>query len=315
MFPDFNPSLFDDPDFKEDSVREVIITPILTRLGYSPSGEDRVVRSKTLKHPFIYAGTRKLPINLIPDYTLMSGDRVLLVLDAKQPRIDVLGRESVQQVYSYAIHPEIKSEHFALCNGRQLAVFNVDQSDPIFLIDYQNFERAWDEVIKFLSPRMLKEPILRSFAPDFGCALARLGLSEGVTVSLFPASFNFVARLDDEMVTASANIDFEGRPHCVSLDFKRSHLATILMCLPDELSDAFSTALGRFPFQVAAELAIEIDVNTTLGPEINADGEIFRPLVIQEILASRFIPSPLAVEVTDIPTNIFRLRKAFELSG
>ena len=35
MFPDCDPSLFDDMEFKEDSVREVIIAPILARLGYS----------------------------------------------------------------------------------------------------------------------------------------------------------------------------------------------------------------------------------------------------------------------------------------
>jgi hypothetical protein len=56
----FNPSLLNSPEFKEDSVREVIITPILSRLGHTPSGSDRVIRSKALVHPFIYAGTRKL---------------------------------------------------------------------------------------------------------------------------------------------------------------------------------------------------------------------------------------------------------------
>ncbi|MFX8414342.1 hypothetical protein ABTL42_19795, partial [Acinetobacter baumannii] len=75
MFEDFDLALFDDPDFKEDSVREVIITPLLNRLGYRASGVDRVIRSKSLNHPFIYAGTRKLPIKLIPDYTIMSGDK------------------------------------------------------------------------------------------------------------------------------------------------------------------------------------------------------------------------------------------------
>ena len=108
MFPDFDHALLEDPEFKEDSVREVIITPILSRLGYTPSGSDRVIRSKTLVHPFIYAGTRRVPITLIPDYTLLSEGRVVCVLDAKRPSEDILSRKHIQQAYSYAIHPEIK---------------------------------------------------------------------------------------------------------------------------------------------------------------------------------------------------------------
>jgi predicted type IV restriction endonuclease len=126
VFPDFDPSLLDNPEFKEDSVREVIITPILSRLGYTPSGSDRVVRSKALVHPFIYAGTRQVPITLIPDYTLLSEEKPVCVLDAKRPSEDILSRKHIQQAYSYAIHPEMKCADFALCNGRQLAVFSVD---------------------------------------------------------------------------------------------------------------------------------------------------------------------------------------------
>jgi hypothetical protein len=313
VFPDFDPSLFGDPEFKEDSVREVIIAPILRRLGYSPSGEHRVVRSKILSHPFIYAGTRKLPIKMIPDYTLKSGGRVVLVLDAKQPREDVLSRESIQQVYSYAIHPEVKSEHFALCNGKRLVVFNVDQSDLILVVDYHDFENAWEEIEKYPSPRMLREPILRRFAPDFGCALARLGLAEGAGVTLLPASFNLVARLDEKMMTASANVEFAGKPHCVSFDFERRFLPSMLSCLPDELAEAFSNALERAPFQAAAELAIELDLQTKLGPEIQGDAENFRPLIVQEVISSHFKPLPLPNEANDIPAHIFRLRKAFLL--
>ena len=90
MFSGFDPSLLSSPDFKEDFVREVIISPILTRLGYTPSGPDRIVRSKTLVHPFIYAGTRKVPVTLIPDYTLLGEGQPLCVLDAKNPSEDIL---------------------------------------------------------------------------------------------------------------------------------------------------------------------------------------------------------------------------------
>ena len=42
--------LKDNHEFKEDSVREVLILPLLKYLGY---GEDNIVRSLTLQHPFL----------------------------------------------------------------------------------------------------------------------------------------------------------------------------------------------------------------------------------------------------------------------
>ena len=126
MFPNFDKRLLNDPEFKEDAVREVIIAPILSRLGYHPIGKNRIIRSKSLVHPFIWIGTKKHPVTIIPDYTLLEENRPILVLDAKSPVESVTSKANVQQAYSYAIHPEIRSEHFALCNGRRLAVFSVD---------------------------------------------------------------------------------------------------------------------------------------------------------------------------------------------
>ena len=253
-----------------------------------------------------------LAVKMIPDYTLMSGRKVVLVLDAKQPREDILSREAVQQVYSYAIHPEIKSQYFCLCNGKRLIVFDVDSNDPILDLTYENFETSWAEIRRHLLPAMLKDPTLRRFAPDFGCALARLGLGEGAIVTLLPASFNLVARLDETMMSASANVDFVDKPHCVSFDFDRRFLPSILSCLPTDLAEAFSTALDRAPFQAAAELAIELELQTILGPEIHTEAETFRPLVVQKAILSRLSPLPSANGASDIPSHVFQLRRALE---
>ncbi|WP_198407689.1 hypothetical protein [Candidatus Endomicrobiellum trichonymphae] len=50
VFSDLNfNKIASDRDFKEDSVREVIISPILKKLGYA---QENIVRSRTLQHPF-----------------------------------------------------------------------------------------------------------------------------------------------------------------------------------------------------------------------------------------------------------------------
>ena len=313
MFANFNPSLLDDPEFKEDSVREVIITPLLSRLGYSPSGPNRIIRSKSLKHPFIYAGTRKVPVTLIPDYTLADEQVVLLVLDAKRPTENVLSKENVQQAYSYAIHPEIKCSHFALCNGKMLAVFSVDDDKPLLVVPFSKYESSWGEIERYLSPRYLKEPKLRNFAPDFGNALAKLGFAEGAKITLLPAQLNLFGRVTDDLMCATSNTSFADKPYCVSFDFDRKLLPEILAGLPTLLRDAFTGALSHAPFLAAAELAIELDVDTKLGPETIGNSETFRPLVIERVIAARFNPLPMPEEAKDIPNHVFRLRKAYVL--
>ena len=53
LFKDFDFSLLEDPRFKEESVREKLIAPIIKDLGYTNSGNTQVIRNHGLKHPFV----------------------------------------------------------------------------------------------------------------------------------------------------------------------------------------------------------------------------------------------------------------------
>ena len=44
----FDPQIHDDAEFKEDSVREEIVHPLLVRRGYASSGDSRIIRSPEL---------------------------------------------------------------------------------------------------------------------------------------------------------------------------------------------------------------------------------------------------------------------------
>jgi hypothetical protein len=315
VFPDFDPSLLDDLEFKEDSVREVIIAPILSRLGYAPSGPDRVVRSRTLAHPFIYAGTRQIPVTLIPDYTLLCDEKPVCVLDAKRPSEDILSRKNVQQAYSYAIHPEIKCADFALCNGKQLAVFNVDDSKPHLVVEFHEFASRWSDIERFFAPRFLRNPVLRKFSPDLGLAFSRLGLAKHAKIVMLGMQLNLFGRVNDGLMTASANTLFAEKEHCVSVDFHPRFLDAMLSGLPPQLAAQFKGALNRAPFQAAAEMAIELDTEMTLGNEVDNGNEQFVPLVVRKVMASRFNHSPNCSPATDIPHGVFRLRNAYSIQG
>lgn len=144
-------SLKDNHEFKEDSVREVLILPLLKYLGY---GEDNIVRSLTLQHPFLKIGSnKKRPIHLVPDYVLRIENRYAWVLDAKGPRENLLDEDYVGQVYSYAVHPEIRSNYFALCNGIEFSLYRTDgNNEPVLFFQLDEIDFYIDKLKNLLSP-------------------------------------------------------------------------------------------------------------------------------------------------------------------
>ena len=124
---DFDFSLLSGRDFRENSVREEIVVPLLRGLGYSASPPHTIIRSRPLPHPYVYIGTSAKHITIIPDYILQRDSRNAWVLDAKAPLEIVDTGKSVEQAYSYAIHKDVRVPLYALCNGHRLVVFHISQ--------------------------------------------------------------------------------------------------------------------------------------------------------------------------------------------
>lgn len=315
MFEGIEKSTFDDPEFKEDSVRELVIAPMLKKLGYLPSGAHRIARSKTLRNPFIRVGTRNHPVTTIPDYTFYIKDRPVFVLDAKGPSEGVLDHNHVQQAYSYAIHPEIRCDEFGLCNGRELAIFSTSKIEPLLHVDFGKFESEWGEIEKYLAPKYLSEPVLRKFSPDFGLALLRMGFNKETDMHLLGTRLNLFGKIDDSLMTASANCNFGSGDFCASFDFHPDLLPSIVSGLPKPLADRFTDALKRTPFQAAAGLAIELDITVNLGDVTQGQSEEFVPLIIREVAESKFNPAEVPNDPNDIPPHVFKLRDHFVIKS
>jgi hypothetical protein len=314
VFDGLGVNIFDDPEFKEDSVRETIITPMLTRLGYKPYGDAKVIRSRALKHPFIRIGTRNHPVTVIPDYTLLFEDRPLFILDAKSPAEDLLKEIHVQQAYSYAVHPEVRCDEFGLCNGRCLALFHVDSHAPALVLTFDEYLSRWEEIEKRLAPKYLLNPKLRKIRPDFGTKLLGLGTKSEADLTFLGARLNLFARVDAQLFTATSNIDFAGSEHCASFDFHSDLLPQMIAGLPDPLRRLFQEALDRNPFQAAASLMIELDLTARLGDQVEVSTETFVPLVVHAVHDSRFNPVVDAEDPGDVPDHVFTLNKVVKVS-
>lgn len=149
LFSTFDFAQLYSPDFKEDSVREVLILPILQQLGWQQS---QIVRSKSLQNPFVKLNSKKHAIKQIPDYLFKVEDSYAWVLDAKAPNELIINSDNVEQVYSYSMHPEVRTKFFALCNGKEFILYRQDEAKPILFFPLSEIDEYWENLATFLSP-------------------------------------------------------------------------------------------------------------------------------------------------------------------
>lgn len=162
-------------EFKEDSVREIIILPILRELGYE---QGMIERSKTLKHPFLKVGSTQKRVTMIPDYLLKVGENYAWVLDAKSPKEKIVNDANVEQVYSYATHPEIRTTYFALCNGLEFSVFRTNgDGTPILYFSLEEID-----IYFYTLKRLLSKDSFQS------------GKQEKLTIKVDNSSFDYLNR-------------------------------------------------------------------------------------------------------------------------
>jgi DNA modification methylase len=152
IFSDFDFKILDDPDFEESSVREEIITPILKRLNYRAFGRNRIIREKSVKHPFVQTGSKKREITNFPDYLLEVADKYAFVLDAKEPNEEIKTGKNREQAYFYAIHPEIRVEYYGLCNGREFILFHISKDEPLLYFHTKEIDNYWEDIKEYLAP-------------------------------------------------------------------------------------------------------------------------------------------------------------------
>lgn len=144
MLENFDFALLDNEDFKEDSVRELIIKPLLDRLGFEGINAQEnlsVKRSVALKSDTVIGATKRIKSNdiVIPDYLLCMDSKVHCVLDAKAPKESIAPQsDNERQAFYYAINKDIKSPLYALCNGKVLIIYETAKQEILLEIDLKN---------------------------------------------------------------------------------------------------------------------------------------------------------------------------------
>jgi len=280
----FDFSLLRDHDFKEDSVREEIICPLLKHLGYSASPPHKIVRSRGLVHPFVQIGTRKSEIKIIPDYLMEIAGKVEWILDAKSPKENIHKGVNVEQAFSYAIHPDVRAFTYALCNGHHLVVFSVNRSHPILDIQLKDLSKHIEQVTQTLSPMAFIDPSRLKFRPDFGLYCHKIGIKGSVAQHFYDIGIPSITRVNDSLYSAFLNIQTCGEWFALSLDFDKPRFLELLSCIPAELALEIQTALTSQPYKIDLnERAPIVNVTARVSKQIHQnEKESYSPLRVDQ---------------------------------
>ena len=293
IFGDFDFELLKDPEFREDSVREEIVMRLLSALGYSSSPPHRIIRSRRLTHPFVYIGTKPHPVTIIPDYLIQKDGENAWTLDAKAPSEVITSGKHVEQVYSYAIHKEIRVPLYALCNGHRLVVYHVSRWPALIDVQLTEIQNYWAELVGLLGTKASWPHGIRpGFRPDFGLAVLKAGLShiKGEKVKQLFVSVRVVqmAVLEEELyaINAICGTPEEGE-FMLTFDFPATVYTQFLSHLSQERADVISSALRQQPFHYyfSEHDRFTIGVAAEIGDTVYTnDNESYCPFI-----ASHFI--------------------------
>lgn len=282
----FDFGLLENPEFKEDSVREEIVLPIIKGLGYSANKPHQIIRSRRLLHPFVSIGSKRKEIFIIPDYLFEVNDKPVWILDAKAPTESIIQSIHVEQAYSYAIHNEVRAKFFALCNGKEFALYNIEQIAPVLHFPIKAIPLYWENLGQYLQPKNVIKDAPFTYAKDLGLHLKRLGFDSFDSLVFPNVPITHIGQLDPDLFSLSGCVNEDGSRYVVTFDFGYEVLYQLKGKIPDE---AFKLLKSRNPNsrQVVkfGDRAYLVNIDCKIGSTLEEnENEIFLPLRVNRMI-------------------------------
>lgn len=295
MFSEFDFDVLNDPEFQEDAVREEIILPIIKNLGYQISGDNRVIRSRSLINPLVAIGSKQRKVSIIPDYLFLADDKPFWVLDAKSPGEQITRSKHVEQAYSYAIHPEVRAQYYALCNDESFILYQVSKFEPILQFKIKDISKHWDLLFRLLNADVKANPALVDYHPDFGISMVKLGAIQGFRFIAPLVNSKFIARVEDGLYTTTSIVD--GDVECaISMDFNQQQLEELLSYQSSDVAELTLNSLKRMPYCVMLEgnKEFKFGVVAVLSDQVQQNAEeSYIPFEVQEFTSYGGLPKEI----------------------
>jgi hypothetical protein len=160
----------------ETDVREVIVRPLLERLGYRHGTDATILTEKTLRYDRSFLGRKKPkkdpPLTGRADYICEVISFGRWVIEVKSPS-EELSQDTVEQAHTYAMHPEIAASFFLITNGRCFRLYETAKLERPAL--EWGFEDEGDNLLRLfniLSPAAFRKRAVMTLV-DPGKPLAK----------------------------------------------------------------------------------------------------------------------------------------------
>jgi len=286
IFGDFDFSCTEDPEFKEDAVREDIIAPLLRKVGWAANGPNRIIRSRPLIHPYVMFGSQKRKISTIPDYLLEVDGKICFVLDAKSPNAEITSGGNVAQAYSYAIHPEVRAWNYGLCNGKALALFDITSIKHKKIYDFTKItDTDLFDINEKLNPRTICNNDILDYFLDGGTYLhfvMDMPLHMEITFTNVPIPLIGIVA-DDHYTISVLCKNMTDRELMFTYDFNRELLDNLLSQLPASITAEITRSLSSYPFRYRNNVnppSAHITFKQATEPTFSHKGEMFFPMQV-----------------------------------
>jgi hypothetical protein len=271
------------PDFdsmNETDVREIIVRPLLTRLGFAHGTQANIRTEVTLRYDKAFLGRkdpkRDPPLAGRADYICEAISYGRWAVEVKAPNHQ-LTRDDAEQAHTYCAHPEISASHFLLTNGRIFQLYATGELDkPLLEWSFQETDQHMVTLFNVLGYQAI-----RKRAGLLKVDVSKpLGLGLGPKLAIVGGEVRYKEHRSDHPLLAGHVVD--GASGAVT--------GGTVERLPDGRIQA--TVSLRSPFQQFDDLnrmaGIGDYVFLTSDEYISSDPE--RPTILQNVLEGRLEP-------------------------
>ncbi|HEX9271742.1 MAG TPA: hypothetical protein VGA01_05935 [Candidatus Binatia bacterium] len=262
--------------WKEQDVREIIIRPLLEKLGYKKDSKNDVLTEYRLNHPYAKFGRKEIPVKAFSDY-ILDVEGIKWVLEAKPPV--PITDDDVDQSFSYAAHYEVRGLFFAICNGLELRIYITQNyrrgvvPDRLFTFDeiYREIEGTVNQIAFVLAPESIRReyprpPIIEEMLP----------LSTNLRSSARMRNGQIVITKTHPLMRALENIITTILTGSVIRNDKGKIVAELESCVPNAKLQELNRQLGLHRMVLTADIA-QLSVDEKFPTVFTSQQEVFFP--------------------------------------
>jgi hypothetical protein len=145
----------------ETDVREIIVRPLLERLGFKHGTQANIRTEVSLKYDKAFLGHKNPrkdpPLSGRADYICDAISYGRWAVEVKGPA-HALRRDDAEQAHTYCAHPEISASYFLLTNGRSFRLYEVGKLDePVLQWPYEAMNDHLLTLFNIVGPEAIRK--------------------------------------------------------------------------------------------------------------------------------------------------------------